>query len=95
MRRFWPGCLAVATAVGATGNAQTVRVRLLDGRSGNPSPREVSMSGLATVERLLCLFFGDRNGVVKMGPTDNADQERVEGPIRQAADFPLRSRDQD
>jgi hypothetical protein len=39
MKRLWPLLLAVVAVVDATGNAQTLRIRLLDGRSGNANAR--------------------------------------------------------
>lgn len=81
MRRFWPILLAVVAAVGTTGNAQTLRVRLLDGRSGKPIANGGVNVWVGDHRKAAVPISGDRNGVVKMSLTDNADQVRVEGEL--------------
>lgn len=81
MRWFWPVFLAGVAAVGTIGNAQTLRVRLLDGRSGKPIANAAINVWVGNHRKAAVPVSADRNGVVSMRLTDNADQVRVEGDL--------------
>ena len=81
MKRLWPLLLAVVAALGATGNAQTLRVKLLDGRSGKPIAKGGVNVWVGDNRKAAVPIPGDRNGIAKLNLTNNAGQVNVEaGP---------------
>jgi hypothetical protein len=81
MKRLWPLLLAVVAVVGATGNAQTLRVRLLDGRSGKPIAKGGLNVWVGDHRKAAVPIPGDRNGIATLSLTNNAGQVNIEaGP---------------
>jgi hypothetical protein len=65
-------------SVGASGNAQTLHVRLLDGRSGKPIPKGGVNVWVGDHRKAAVPIPGDRNGIAKLSLTNNAGQVNVE-----------------
>jgi hypothetical protein len=79
MKRLWPLLLAVVAAVGATGNAQTLHVRLLDGRSGKPIAKGGVNVWVGDHRKAAVPIPGDRDGIAKLSLTNIAGQVNMEG----------------
>jgi len=79
MKRLWPLLLAIVAAVGATGNAQTLRVRLLDGRSGKPIAKGGVNVWVGDHRKAAVPIPGDRDGIAKLSLTNSAGQVNMEG----------------
>jgi hypothetical protein len=79
IKRLWPVILAVVAIVGTTGNAQILRIQLLDGRSGKPIANGYVNVWVGDHRKAAVPISGDRNGLVKLSLTDSAERVRVEG----------------
>ena len=78
VERIWPVLLAVFATVSATGNAQSLRIRLLDGRSGKPISNGGANVWVGENRKAGMPIPGDRNGIATLLLTDNAEQVNVD-----------------
>ena len=86
MKRIWPILLTVVATISATGNAQTLRIRLLDGRSGEPISNRGANIWVGDHRKAAVPIPGDRDGVTKLRLTDNAGQVNVEARAKRPTD---------
>ena len=79
MRRSWPVLLAVVAAVGSTGYAQTLSVRMLDGRSGKPIAEGSVNVWVGDHRKAAVPLLGDRDGKTELSLTNDAGQVKTDG----------------
>jgi hypothetical protein len=91
MKRLCLLLLAVVAAVGATGNAQTLRVRLLDGRSGIPIAKGYVNVWVGDHRKAAVPIPGDQNGVARLSLTNDAEQVDIRGGPSDLPSFPYAS----
>ncbi len=87
MKRFWSVILAVFATVGASGNAQTLRVRLLNGRSGKPIANGYVNVWVGHQRKEALPIPIDRNGSANLRLASNDAKVGMEGGTSDSPTF--------
>jgi hypothetical protein len=77
MKRLWTLILVFVAVVGAAGNAQTLHVRLLDGRTGKPIGKGGINVWVGDNRKAAVPISGDANGIAKLSLINNAEQAKI------------------